>query len=62
MKNNSCWADYKWVVIQSHIVMLEILLDVSNYATKNKLEYVIGINKFDIAAKKLLLWKRKSIS
>ena len=35
--------------------MLEILLDVSNYATKNKLEYVIGINKFDIAAKKLLL-------
>ena len=43
----------------SHIrYKVKILIDLSNYATKNKLEHVTDIDTSGLAAKKiLLLWK-----
>ena len=53
MKNSYCWVNYKWVIIQNHIVILDkVLLDLSNYATKKKLDYATGIDTSNLAAKK----------
>ena len=56
MKNNCCWVNYKWVQNQAVILeMKSVVLGLTNYATKEKLENAAGV---DIAAKKILLfWK-----
>ena len=33
----------------------KVVLDMSNYATKKELDHVIGVDTFDLAAKKILL-------
>ena len=33
----------------------KVVLDLSNYATKNELEHATSIDTFDLAAKKILL-------
>ena len=54
MKKSCCWVNYKWVIIQSQIAVLEL----SNYATKKELEHATGTDTSDLAAKKIsLLWK-----
>ena len=41
----------------------KVILKLSNYATKNKLEHATGVNMSDLAAKKiLLLWKLNLIN
>ena len=50
MKNNCCWVNYKWVQNQAVILeMKSVVLGLTNYATKEKLENAAGV---DIAAKK----------
>ena len=49
MKYNCCWVNYKWVIIQTVKVVLELL----NYATKKELEHATGVDTFDLAAKNL---------
>ena len=59
MKKNCYWINYKWIIIQnytSHIRdKVRVVLDLSNYSTKKKLEHAAGFQTSDLAAKKILL-------
>ena len=47
MKKNCCWINYKWVIIQNQIFIskkVKVVLDLSNYATKEWLEHGTGIH------------------
>ena len=67
MRNNCCWVYYKSVIIRNQTTILEILdyileivLDLSNYATKKELDHATGVDTSDLATEKvLLLWKLK---
>ena len=68
MKNNCCWVYYKSVIIRNQTTILEIILDyileivldLSNYATKKELDHATGVDTSDLATEKvLLLWKLK---
>ena len=51
MKKNCCWGYYKWFVI--HIRdKVKVVLDLSNYATKN-IEHATSIDASDLAANKI---------
>ena len=56
MKKNYCWVHYKWVIIRepgSHIGdKINVVLDLSNYATKKELHHPAGVGISDLAAKK----------
>ena len=67
MRNNCCWVYYKSVIIRNQTTILEILdyileivLDLSNYATKKELDHATGVDTSDLATEKvLLLWQLK---
>ena len=68
MRNNYCWVYYKSVIIRNQTTILEIILDyileivldLSNYATKKELDHATGVDTSDLATKKVLLfWKLK---
>ena len=47
----------------SHRDKVEVVWELSNYATKKELEHAAGINTFDLASKKIILfWKLKLIN
>ena len=54
MKKNCCRVNYKSVIIQkpdSHIRdKVKVVLDFSNYATKEELDHATGVGTSDLAA------------
>ena len=56
IKKDCCRVNYKWVIIQNQTTVLEIMsnvvLDLSNYATKKELEHATGLDTSDLATKK----------
>ena len=41
---------YKWVIIQNRTI--KIVLDLSNYATKEELDHATGADTFDLATER----------
>ena len=53
MKKNCCEVYYEWVIIQNQtVIKVNVVLDLSNYATQQELDHVTVVNVYDLAAEK----------